>query len=172
MKTVTPHAAVQVGPLALPGDLHIPTQARSLVLFAHGSGSSRSSERNRWVAKVLQQHQQATLLFDLLSEDEAADRRKVFDIDLLGQRVAQALDWAGQQAALAGLQTGLFGASTGAAAALQAAALRPGRVGAVVSRGGRPDLATPWLPRVSAPTLLIVGGADPEVLELNRQALC
>jgi putative phosphoribosyl transferase len=171
MSTVIPCTAVQVGPLALPGDLHLPPQARSLVLFAHGSGSSRFSERNRWVAGVLQQHGQATLLFDLLSEDEAADRRRVFDIDLLGQRVVQALDWAANQAMLAGLHIGLFGASTGAAAALQAAALRPGRVGAVVSRGGRPDLAAPWLARVSAATLLIVGGADHEVLELNRQAL-
>jgi pimeloyl-ACP methyl ester carboxylesterase len=162
---------VRVGPLALPGDLHVPAQAGALVLFAHGSGSSRLSERNRWVAGVLQQHRQATLLFDLLSEDEAADRRKVFDIDLLGERVTQALDWVAEQPALAGLQVGLFGASTGAAAALQAAAQRPGRVGAVVSRGGRPDLASRWLSRVSAPTLLIVGGADHEVLELNRQAL-
>jgi putative phosphoribosyl transferase len=162
---------VRVGPMALPGDLDIPEQARSLVLFAHGSGSSRLSSRNRWVAEVLQQHRLATLLFDLLDDDEAADRRKVFDIALLSQRVEQALDWASRQAALAGMGFGLFGASTGAAAALCAAAARPGSVAAVVSRGGRPDLAASSLPRVSAPTLLIVGGADREVLDLNRQAL-
>jgi pimeloyl-ACP methyl ester carboxylesterase len=162
---------VQVGPKALPGDLDIPQQARSLVLFAHGSGSSRLSSRNRWVAELLQQHGLATLLFDLLDDDEAADRRKVFDIGLLSRRVDQALDWAAAQAALAGMNFGLFGASTGAAAALCAAAARPGNVAAVVSRGGRPDLAASCLPQVSAPTLLIVGGADREVLALNRQAL-
>jgi putative phosphoribosyl transferase len=170
MKTSASVRPVPVGPLALPGELLVPPRATSLVLFVHGSGSSRSSERNRWVAGVLQQHQLATLLFDLLSDAEAADRRKVFDIDLLAGRVVQAIDWSGQQAALAVLVIGLFGASTGAAAALQAAVLRPGRVQAVVSRGGRPDLAA-CLPRVGAPTLLIVGGADLEVLQLNRQAL-
>jgi putative phosphoribosyl transferase len=171
MKIEAASEPVRVGPLALPGDLQLPPRATSLVLFAHGSGSSRSSERNRWVAGVLQQHRLATLLFDLLSEAEAAERRNVFDIELLTQRVVQAIDWADRQAALSGLCLGLFGASTGAAAALRAAALRPGRVHAVVSRGGRPDLAAACLPRVGAPTLLIVGGADPEVLELNRQAL-
>jgi pimeloyl-ACP methyl ester carboxylesterase len=139
-------------------------------VFAHGSGSSRFSQRNRMVAAVLQQCGLATLLFDLLTEGEAADRSKVFDIELLGDRVGQALDWVGLQHDLAGMRIGLFGASTGAAAALVAAAARPGGVGAIVSRGGRPDLAANWLPRVSAPTLLIVGSADLEVLDLNRQA--
>lgn len=162
---------VRVGPRGLPGDLDLSARSRGLVLFAHGSGSSRLSSRNRWVAEVLQQHELATLLFDLLDDDEAADRRKVFDIGLLSERVQQALDWTAGQAALAGMQIGLFGASTGAAAALCAAAARPGSVSAVVSRGGRPDLAAACLPAVQAPTLLIVGGADHEVLALNRQSL-
>jgi dienelactone hydrolase len=162
---------VRIGPRALPGDLDLPARSNALVLFAHGSGSSRLSSRNRWVAEVLQQHALATLLFDLLDEDEATDRRMVFDIGLLSQRVQQALDWTTGQAALAGMTIGLFGASTGAAAALCAAAARPGDVAAVVSRGGRPDLAAASLAQVLAPTLLIVGGADPDVLALNRQAL-
>ena len=162
---------MRIGPEALPGDLEMPGGARSLVLFAHGSGSSRGSPRNRFVAGVLQRHGLATLRFDLLRPAEGEDRRKVFDITLLSERVEQALDWAETQPALTGLRAGLFGASTGAAAALCAAASRPGRVGAVVSRGGRPDLAAQCLPRVGAATLLIVGGADREVLELNRQAL-
>jgi putative phosphoribosyl transferase len=162
---------VRIGPHALPGDLDVPAQSRALVVFAHGSGSSRLSSRNRWVAEVLQQHALSTLLFDLLDDDEAADRHKVFDIALLSERVQQALDWAAGQAALAGMSIGLFGASTGAAAALCAASARPGSVSAVVSRGGRPDLAAPGLPLVQAPTLLIVGSADREVLAVNRQAL-
>jgi dienelactone hydrolase len=162
---------VRIGPRALPGDLDVPARSRALVLFAHGSGSSRLSSRNRWVAEVLQQHELSTLLFDLLDDEEAADRRKVFDIGLLSERVQQAIDWVGDQAALAGMRIGLFGASTGAAAALCAAAARPGRVAAVVSRGGRPDLAEASLPQVHVPTLLIVGGEDREVLALNRQAL-
>jgi putative phosphoribosyl transferase len=162
---------VRIGPCQLPGDLDLPAGSRALVLFAHGSGSSRLSSRNRWVAEVLQQHALSTLLFDLLDEDEAADRGKVFDIGLLSQRVQQALDWVAGQPALAGMSLGLFGASTGAAAALCAAAARPGRVAALVLRGGRPDLAAHCLAAVQAPTLLIVGGADREVLALNRQAL-
>jgi putative phosphoribosyl transferase len=171
MRATARSEQVRIGALGLPGDLDIPPDARSLVLFAHGSGSSRLSSRNRWVADLLHEHRLATLLFDLLSDDEAADRRNVFDIPLLGERVEQALDWAAAEPTLAGMHFGLFGASTGAAAALCAAASRPGRVGAVVSRGGRPDLAMACLARVSAPTLLIVGGADREVLDLNRQAL-
>jgi putative phosphoribosyl transferase len=167
----TAHAGpVIVGTHVLPGVLQIPAQASALVVFAHGSGSSRLSPRNQRVATVLHEHRLATLLFDLLTVDEAADRSKVFDIELLGERVNQALDWIALRSGLAGLRIGLFGASTGAAAALVAEAVRPGGVGAVVSRGGRPDLAANWLPRVSAPTLLIVGSADPEVLDLNRQA--
>jgi dienelactone hydrolase len=162
---------VRIGPRALPGDLDVPPRSRALVLFAHGSGSSRLSSRNRWVAEVLQQHELSTLLFDLLDDDEAADRRKVFDIGLLSERVQQAIDWVAGQATLASMRIGLFGASTGAAAALCAAAARPGGVAAVVSRGGRPDLAAASLCQVHAPTLLIVGGEDREVLALNRQAL-
>jgi pimeloyl-ACP methyl ester carboxylesterase len=165
------HQSVSIGPAALRGEMEVPDGARSLVLFAHGSGSSAGSPRNRFVAGVLQRHGLATLRFDLLSPDEGRDRRKVFDITLLSERVEQALDWTDAQPAWAGLRAGLFGASTGAAAALCAAASRPGRVGAVVSRGGRPDLAAHCLPRIGAATLLIVGGADREVLELNRQAL-
>jgi pimeloyl-ACP methyl ester carboxylesterase len=162
---------VRIGPRALPGDLDLAPRSRALVLFAHGSGSSRLSRRNRWVAEVLQQHALSTLLFDLLDDDEAADQRKIFDIGLLSARVQQALDWSAGQAALTGMRIGLFGASTGAAAALCAAAVRPGRVSALVSRGGRPDLAGACLPAVQASTLLIVGGADREVLALNRKAL-
>lgn len=155
----------------LSGDLDIPAGAPGVVLFAHGSGSSRLSERNRWVASALQAQGMATLLFDLLTPKEALDRRKVFDIPLLGQRVKQALQWVSERKDLAGLPLCLFGASTGAAAALVAAADRPQGIVAVVSRGGRPDLAQGHLVRVQAPTLLIVGGDDVDVLELNRWAL-
>nr|MCU0814291.1 dienelactone hydrolase family protein [Burkholderiaceae bacterium] len=136
-----------------------------------GSGSSRLSPRNRYVAQTLQHRQLATLLFDLLTPDEAEDRRLVFDIDLLAERVGDALDSIAGDAELARLPVGLFGASTGAAAALRLAAERPQAVAAVVSRGGRPDLALPVLDRVRAPTLLVVGGHDQQVLELNREAL-
>lgn len=162
---------VEIGNQGLPGDLELPGNARALVLFAHGSGSTRLSSRNRQVAATLHRHHMGTLLFDLLTDVEAQDRAKVFDIDLLGERVDQALGFVACRAELAGLRIGLFGASTGAAAALKAAATRPGAVAAIVSRGGRPDLAAPWLPRVAAPTLLVVGGADSEVLELNRRAM-
>jgi dienelactone hydrolase len=140
-------------------------------MFVHGSGSSRLSPRNRLVASMFQEHGMGSLLFDLLTETEAADRRNVFDIPLLGARVEQALDWVAKQRGTPGLRVGLFGASTGAAAALVAAAERPSQVMAVVSRGGRPDLASGYLKRVDAPTLLIVGSADPEVLECNRAAM-
>jgi dienelactone hydrolase len=161
-------AGVRIG--TLDGDLVLPSGARGLVLFAHGSGSSRFSVRNRDVARRLHRHRLGTLLFDLLHEDEAQDRRRVFDIGLLGDRLVQAIDWSRRQPRLATLRLGLFGASTGAAAALVAAAHRPVEVAAVVSRGGRPDLAADALPEVRSPTLLIVGGADPEVLDLNRAA--
>ncbi|MDP2020560.1 MAG: dienelactone hydrolase family protein [Hydrogenophaga sp.] len=163
--------AVVLQESSLQGDLAVPARARGLVLFAHGSGSSRLSERNRWVARALQRQGLATLLFDLLTPDEAQDRRKVFDIVLLGQRVQEALRWARQRANTSCLPVCLFGASTGAAAALVAAADRPQDIAAVVSRGGRPDLAQGQLPRVQAPTLLIVGGDDVDVLELNHWAL-
>lgn len=164
-------ASVRIGPLALPGELVVPPDALALVMFVHGSGSSRLSPRNHRVAEILQQHRMATLLFDLLTDAEGSDRDKVFDIDLLGERVGEALDWVGWRTDLTGLRVGLFGASTGAAAALVAAAERPGRVSAVVSRGGRPDLAADRLPWVQAPTLLIVGSDDRQVLDLNRAAL-
>lgn len=164
-------STVFLGPLGLPGDLTVPEQASSLVIFAHGSGSSRISPRNREVAATLQSQGLATLLMDLLTPQEAQDRRRVFDIPLLARRLTHAIDWAQTQRALAELPVGLFGASTGAAAALVAAALRPRRVCAVVSRGGRPDLARGALPSVTTPTLMIVGGADRDVLELNRHAI-
>jgi len=144
-----------------------------LVIFAHGSGSSRHSRRNRHVAKVLNDHGLRTLLLDLLTPDEEqtdlVTARHRFDIELLGARVENAIDWAVKN--LNPPEVGLFGASTGAAAALMAAASRPEEVGAIVSRGGRPDLAGTTLPEVQAPTLLIVGGRDTTVLDLNRSAL-
>jgi dienelactone hydrolase len=166
---------VDAGPVALGGDLSLPEGARAVVLFAHGSGSGRLSPRNRHVARVLNQARLATLLLDLLTPDEeAVDLRTArlrFDIGLLAERLVAAADWLARQPDTERYAVGCFGASTGAGAALVAAAERPRRVGAVVSRGGRPDLAGPALPRVQAPTLLIVGGNDPAVLELNRQAL-
>ncbi|MDO9283992.1 MAG: alpha/beta hydrolase [Aquabacterium sp.] len=162
---------VHIGGQGLPGELALVPQARGLVVFAHGSGSSRLSPRNRLVADILHGYRLDTLLFDLLTDSEAADRRKVFDIDLLGQRVGAALQWTRTDERCARLGTGLFGASTGAAAALSAAALHPGWVTSVVSRGGRPDLAAALLPKVQSPTLLIVGGHDTEVLQLNRGAM-
>ena len=171
MTTVRVTEPIQLGSLALPGDLVIPAEAQGLVVFVHGSGSGRTSPRNRQVARALQHHRLATLLFDLLTEEEAQDRRKVFDIPLLAQRVLEALHWTRHHPDLARFPIGLFGASTGAAAALAAAAQQPDRVAALVSRGGRPDLASDFLARVQAPTLLIVGGLDTEVLVLNQQAL-
>jgi len=161
---------VSIGDRRLPGELSLPPAPRGVVVFAHGSGSSRLSPRNQRVAQALHQRALATLLFDLLSEDEAADRRNVFDIALLAARLVGAVEALQGWSAVAALPAGLFGASTGAAAALVAAAERPDAVAAVVSRGGRPDLAGEALPRVRAPTLLIVGGADREVLALNEDA--
>ncbi len=154
----------------LRGDLVVPASARGLVIFGHGSGSSRHSARNIAVATALNERGLATLLFDLLTPDEATDRRNVFDIGLLGSRLAQAVEWAQGNDAVRGLPIGLFGASTGAAAALRAAAAHPAAVQAVVSRGGRPDLAADVLDAVAAPTLLIVGSDDRDVLRLNRAA--
>jgi pimeloyl-ACP methyl ester carboxylesterase len=152
------------------GDLGLPANPRGLVLFAHGSGSSRLSPRNRYVAGVLQQHGIGTLLFDLLTarEDEVYATR--FDIELLTRRLLEATRWAQAEPVVRSLPLGFFGASTGAAAALRAAARLGEPVRAVVSRGGRPDLAMEELPRVTAPTLLIVGGYDDVVIELNRAA--
>jgi dienelactone hydrolase len=159
----------------LPGDLTVPSEARGIVVFAHGSGSGRFSPRNRAVANVLVQAGLATLMMDLLTaEEETIDlrtRQLRFDIALLGRRVIATIDWLARDATAKELPVGCFGASTGAAAALIAAAERPERVRAVVSRGGRPDLAGESLRRVRAPTLLIVGGNDIEVLRLNQQAL-
>jgi pimeloyl-ACP methyl ester carboxylesterase len=171
--TVPRHQAVEVpiGLHRLPGELVTPDRASGIVVFAHGSGSSRLSPRNQAVAAALHQAGLATLLFDLLTEGEARDRGNVFDIPLLGERLVAAIDWIGTRSDLRGTPQGVFGASTGAAAALAAAALRPDRVAAVVSRGGRPDLAAPWLAQVRAPTLLIVGSLDQAVLGLNRSAL-
>lgn len=162
---------VPAGAVRLPGELLLPDEARGLVVFVHGSGSSRKSPRNRAVAGTLVRAGCATLLFDLLTEREAADRENVFDIPLLATRVEAALAWAGGDPRTRELPIGLFGASTGAAAALLAAARPRSPVVAVVSRGGRPDLAGSALPRVEADTLLLVGGLDGEVLELNRWAL-
>ncbi len=161
--------------VALDGDLCVPERAEALVLFAHGSGSNRHSSRNQAVAEALQRGGLATLLLDLLTDGErradAVTAEFRFDIPLLASRVVGAIDWARAQARLSELSIGLFGASTGAAAALIAAAERPAAVEAVVARGGRADLADAALPRVVAPTLLIVGGDDEVVLDLNRQAL-
>src|SRR5438105_2497484 len=158
----------------LDADLTVPSHAVGTVVFAHGSGSGRHSRRNRMVAAVLQEHHLATLLLDLLTpSEEQADLRTGhlrFDIDLLAARLEGAAAWCVDHPALAGLPIGYFGASTGGAAALVAAAERPEPIRAVVSRGGRPDLAGAALARVEAPTLLIVGGADRQVLELNRHA--
>ena len=168
-------ARVPAGRATLEGDLCLPGAARGVVLFAHGSGSSRLSPRNQYVAHVLREGGVATLLIDLLTpEEEAIDARTAhlrFDIGLLAERLVGATDWLAQRPETRQLRVGYFGASTGGGAALAAAAERPELVGAVVSRGGRPDLAGPALPRVRAPTLLIVGGQDYPVIELNREAL-
>jgi putative phosphoribosyl transferase len=151
--------------------LGLPAGAEAIVLFAHGSGSGRLSPRNNYVAAALREAGLATLLFDLLTVEEAADRAKVFDIPLLAERLSQATDWLRQDAQTRDLRIGYFGASTGAAAALVAEARSEAAIGAIVSRGGRPDLAGGALAEVRAPTLLIVGGLDTLVLDLNREAL-
>jgi len=164
------HPGIRLG-----ATLAIPDPPQGIVLFAHGSGSSRLSRRNRYVAEVLQSVGLATLLMDLLTpgeeEAERFTRHLRFDIEFLADRVAAAMQWLSRQGETKDLALGLFGASTGAAAALVAAARDPDRIAAVVSRGGRPDLAAEALPDVRAPTLLIVGGADEVVLDLNRDAL-
>lgn len=160
-----------IGPVGLEGMLALPAASAGIVLFAHGSGSGRFSPRNNFVARALRDAGFATLLFDLLTDDEAADRRNVFDIPLLAERLLMATAWAKEDGETATLPIGYFGASTGAAAALVAAASTAWPIAAIVSRGGRPDLAGSALAKVSAPTLLIVGGADLVVLDLNRLAL-
>jgi putative phosphoribosyl transferase len=178
-RTVSPETSerlvrLPVGEVFLEGALAVPRGALGVVLFAHGSGSSRHSPRNRFVAGELQKGPLGTLLIDLLTrEEEAVDVRTAhlrFDIDLLARRLVYAVDWLGSQPEARDLPIGLFGSSTGAAAALVAAALRPDAVSAVVSRGGRPDLAGAALPRVRAATLLVVGGADTPVIAMNRDA--
>jgi putative phosphoribosyl transferase len=165
---------VRAGEVSLEGNLAVPEDAAAIVVFAHGSGSSRHSPRNRFVADAFNAVGLATLLFDLLTpNEETIDLRTGvlrFDIGLLADRLTGAVDWLGTHPPTQRLRVGLFGASTGAAAALIAAARRPDSVGAVASRGGRPDLAGDALPAVQAATLLIVGGRDTQVLELNQQA--
>ena len=161
---------VRAGPVQLGGHLTLPEDAIGVVVFAHGSGSSRRSPRNRYVATVLNEEGLATLLFDLLTVEEEADRANVFDISLLARRLVDVTNWLRAVTDLAHLPVGYFGASTGAGAALWAAAEPDADIAAVVSRGGRPDLAGPRLAEVAAPTLLIVGGDDHVVLDLNRQA--
>ncbi len=161
---------IPAGKVSLPGTATLPDGATGIVAFAHGSGSSRHSPRNRYVAEVLHEHNIATLLFDLLTPQEDQTYETRFDIGLLTERLLAALDWLEENQETQGMKIGCFGASTGAAAALQAAAKHLG-IAAVVSRGGRPDLAGPQaLPLVRAPTLLIVGGWDDVVIDLNRQA--
>lgn len=161
---------IRVGSRKLGGLLAVPSDAKGIVLFAHGSGSGRLSPRNQYVGQVLQQAGIATLLFDLLDDEEAEDRTNVFDISLLASRLESGAAWAAEQESTKHLHLGYFGASTGAAAALVAAARQGSAILAVVSRGGRPDLASTALPYVQAPTLLIVGSNDEPVVDLNRQA--
>ncbi|HVG73173.1 MAG TPA: dienelactone hydrolase family protein [Vicinamibacterales bacterium] len=172
--TVLRPVQIPDGRITLDADLRLPPDPAGLIVFAHGSGSSRQSARNRDVAEVLCAGGFATLLLDLLTpQEESVDqftREFRFDIERLGRRVVAAIDWSAGQDELSEMSLGCFGASTGAAAALIAAAERQDRVGAVVSRGGRPDLAGPALSRVRAPTLLIVGGADQAVIQLNEEA--
>jgi putative phosphoribosyl transferase len=162
---------IPAGSTRLEGVLTVPSLPLGVVAFAHGSGSGRFSPRNQTVAEALQSAGMSTLLLDLLDEEEAQDRARVFDIGLLASRLLAAADWLAAEPATRDLPLGCFGASTGAGAALVAAARRPWSVAAVVSRGGRPDLAGEHLAAVTAPTLLIVGSRDAPALELNRQAL-
>ncbi|KAB2916056.1 MAG: alpha/beta hydrolase [Hyphomicrobiaceae bacterium] len=171
MVEVPPVCDIEILPLGLKGLLAVPASASGIIVFAHGSGSSRLSPRNTQVARAFNQAGLATLLLDLLLPDEASDRHKVFDISLLASRLEEALDWIEEEETTADLAVGLFGASTGAAAALTAAARRSELVSAVVSRGGRPDLAADALAGVLAPTLLIVGERDEIVIDLNRRAM-
>ncbi len=162
---------IPIDSTTLEGSLAIPGQSKGLVVFAHGSGSSRFSPRNNYVAKILRQAGIGTLLMDLLTEQEDSAYETRFNIDLLTERLLLATRWVQEQPRTKDLQIGYFGASTGAAAALKAAAIEGSKIGAVVSRGGRPDLAGEALTRVQSPTLLIVGGRDTVVLQLNREAL-
>ncbi len=162
---------IPAGERSVRGSLMLPSGRRGLVAFAHGSGSGRFSPRNQFVAQAMRDVGLGTLLIDLLEDDEAQDRRKVFDIELLADRLEAAANWLHRDLETQDLRLGYFGASTGAGAALVAAARQPEQIAAVVSRGGRPDLARQALVTVAAPTLLLVGGNDEDVIELNRQAL-
>ena len=161
---------ISSGSVSLGATLAVPHGARTIVVFAHGSGSSRFSPRNNFVAEVLRVHGFGVLLMDLLTAMEDQTQKKRFDIDLLANRLLSARQWLKEQESLRDLTIGLFGASTGSAAALKVSALLGKEIGAVVSRGGRPDLAEEDLPKVQSPTLLIVGGNDPTTLELNERA--
>jgi pimeloyl-ACP methyl ester carboxylesterase len=161
---------IPIDSIALEGELNIPEGAKAIVVFSHGSGSSRHSPRNKFVAQTLQQEGLATLMFDLLTAHEDEDYHKRFDIELLVERLILATEWLKEHDMTKNLEIGYFGASTGAASALGAAALLKDNIKAVVSRGGRPDLAKPYLEDVTAPTLLIVGGRDYYVIELNEEA--
>jgi putative phosphoribosyl transferase len=169
-KTREKEVLIPAGSMKLAGIFSIPPKPAGVVAFAHGSGSGRLSPRNAFVAQVLQEAGLATLLFDLLDESEELDRRKVFDIGLLADRLLAGVVWLQNERGTHGLKLGYFGASTGAAAALEAAAKEPKGVAAIVSRGGRPDLAMNYLDKVKAPTLLIVGGNDRPVIAMNREA--
>jgi putative phosphoribosyl transferase len=162
---------ITIGTVTLEGTLGLPDLAKGVVIFAHGSGSSRLSPRNTYVSRILQQAGIGTLLFDLLTREEDQSYKERFDIDLLARRLVEATHWLTARPESQGLALGYFGASTGAAAALQGAAQLGGGIKAVVSRGGRPDLAIPCLDKVVSPTLLIVGERDEQVLQLNKQAL-
>ena len=166
---------IPVGSVVVAGDLTVPSGAKGVVLFAHGSGSSRFSPRNKYVAKIFNSQKIATLLFDLLTDVEDQEDIETgafrFNIPLLAERLIGATEWLRKDPQTKNCPFGYFGASTGAAAALIAAAKLPNEIATVVSRGGRPDLAADYLPRVAAPTLLLVGGLDTEVIELNRQAM-
>jgi putative phosphoribosyl transferase len=161
---------IPVSHVKLKGDLSVPENVDGLIIFAHGSGSSRLSSRNQYVARVLEQQDFATLLFDLLTEEEDETYANRFEIDLLTERLVEVTKWIMQFPECKDLRIGYFGASTGAASALAAAALMGNKINAVVSRGGRPDLALPYLNKVKCPVLLLVGGLDYGVIELNEQA--
>ena len=169
-KTLIKEVSIPDGNINLPGSLVIPPESIGIVLFAHGSGSSRHSPRNNYVAGVLQQHGLGTLLVDLLTKYEDLTYEMRFDISLLSRRLLAVTEWLSTQEEARSLSIGYFGASTGAAAAIQAAASSDRQISGIVSRGGRPDLAWAYLGRIKAPTLLIVGGNDEQVVELNRQA--
>ena len=168
---VSLEVTIRQGNVTLNGSLGLPAVPQGVIMFAHGSGSGRFSPRNQSVARRLEEEGFATLLLDLLAPEEADDRRNIFDIDLLAGRVLLAQDWLRRDPRTMELRIGCFGASTGAGAALQAAARSPQNTSAVVSRGGRPDLARSYLSQVRAPTLLLVGGNDGPVIEMNREAL-